>query len=277
MCEKSVYSAPVDDPAGGASATQGKSGTGSGDMHVPLVDSGDPSPALPESLQQDLVIANRILARHKVVDAFGHVSIRHPDNPERYVLCRNMAPALVAPEDLIEFDLDSNPVNADGRAVYLERFLHGEIYKARSDVHAIVHSHALAVVPFGVVPSSGLQPLWHMSAFLPRPVPVFDIRDAAGDGTDLLIRNPALGSQLATDLAAHPVILMRGHGATVVADNLRQVVFRAVYTQVNAELQLNAQSLGEIEFLSEAEALAATIAVGGQDKRAWDLWAAEVS
>lgn len=242
-----------------------------------LRDRGEPSRALDESLLNDLVIANRILAKYRVVDAFGHVSIRHPSNPERYVLCRNMAPALVSAQDLIEFDLDSHPVNADGRAVYLERFLHGEIYRARSDVHAVVHSHAPAVVPFGVSKTATLRPVWHMSAFLSQPVPVFEIRETGGDATDLLIRNPALGRSLAESLAAHSVILMRGHGATVVAENLRQVVFRAVYTQVNAELQMQASALGEVEFLTSGEAATAAVSVGSQDKRAWELWAAEVS
>lgn len=242
-----------------------------------LVDRGEPSPPLPKSILDDLVVANRILAKYRVVDAFGHVSIRHPSNPERYVLCRNMAPALVTAADLIEFDLDSNPVDANGRAVYLERFLHGEIYRKRDDVHAVVHSHAPAVVPFGVSKAEKLRPIWHMSAFLSQPVPVYEIRETGGGATDLLIRNPVLGRSLADALAEHSVILMRGHGATVVAESLRQVVFRAVYTQINAELQMQASALGEVEFLNAGEAAAAALSVGGQDQRAWELWAAEVT
>src|SRR5690606_27936281 len=224
-----------------------------------------------------LVLANRILFRHRVVDAFGHVSVRHDKAPDRFLLARNMAPALVASDDLVEFHLDGTPVNAGGRPVYLERFIHGEIYRARGDVMAVIHSHAPAVVPFGVSRAASLRPVWHMSGFLGLDTPVFDIRDAAGDATDLLIRNGELGAALARTLGDASVALMRGHGATVVAETLRLAVFRAVYTQLNAELQFQAIQLGEVNYLTEGEAAATTVSVGGQVDRAWNLWRSEVA
>jgi HCOMODA/2-hydroxy-3-carboxy-muconic semialdehyde decarboxylase len=239
-------------------------------------DSGQPAaPAAPELLA-DLVIANRILFRQRVVDAFGHVSVRHDKDPGRFLLARNMAPGLVRAEDIVEFDLDSRPVNAGGRKVYLERFIHGEIYRTRPEVMAVIHSHAPAVVPFGVVASVPLRAIWHMSGFLGSGVPIFEIRDTAGDASDLLIRSHALGKALAGSLGSNNVVLMRGHGATVVGSTLREAVFRAVYTQVNAELQLQAQQLGPVEFLTAGEAQAASESVGSQNERAWNLWKGEV-
>lgn len=237
-----------------------------------------PAKAPGEALVRDLVLANRILARHGVVDAFGHVSVRHPHAPDRFLLARNMAPAQVTSGDIVEFTLDGEPVNAAGRRVYLERFIHGEILRRFPGVHAVVHSHAPSVVPFGVVSSQPLRALWHMSAFLGARVPVWDIRDQVGDGTDLLIRDRETGASLAAAFdQGDCAVLMRGHGATVVGTDLAEVVFRAVYTQHNATLQQQAIGLGEIRFLSETEARAAADTVGGQRDRAWNLWAAEVA
>jgi HCOMODA/2-hydroxy-3-carboxy-muconic semialdehyde decarboxylase len=224
------------------------------------------------TLVGELVMANRILSEYGVVDAFGHVSARHGRRADRFLLARNMAPALVTAADLLEFDLDGNPLAADAPAVYLERFIHGEIYRARPDVHAVVHSHSPAVVPFGVVPSVPLRPVWHMSGFIGERAPVFDIRTVAGDASDLLIRNGALGAALAGSLGAACVVLMRGHGATVVGATLRQAVFRAVYAEINAKLQLQALGLGPVTYLTPAEAQASAQSVGGQIDRAWDLW-----
>ena len=235
-------------------------------------DRGDPAPSPDPGLVEDLVAANRILFDHGVVDAFGHVSVRHDRDPSRFLLARNMAPGLVTADDIVEFDLDGNPVTARGRPVYLERFIHGEIYRERPDVGAVVHSHAPAVVPFGTVPSVALQPIWHMSGFLGQGVPVFEIRDAAGDASDLLIRNNRLGRALALSLGDACVVLMRGHGATVVGATLKESVFRAVYTQMNAELQIQARQLGPITFLTDGEARATTVSVGSQIERAWALW-----
>ena len=233
------------------------------------------TPVEPE-LMADLVTANHILYRYRVVDAFGHVSVRHDKDPEKFLLARNMAPGTVSAGDIIEFHLDGAPVNALGRKVYLERFIHGEIYKRREDVMAIVHSHAPAVVPFTVT-DTPLRPLWHMSAFLGSEVPVFEIRDFAGDDTDLLIRSNDLGMALAQTLGDTQVVLMRGHGATIVGTTLPEVVFRSVFTHMNAELQMNALQLGEVNYLTPGECRTATLSVGGQADRAWNLWKSELS
>jgi HCOMODA/2-hydroxy-3-carboxy-muconic semialdehyde decarboxylase len=256
MCETDPTGNPAD-----ASAISGDVGTLS-----------DPVDA---DLLSDLVTANHILYRYHVVDAFGHVSVRHDKDPGKFLLAKNMAPGTVTAEDIIEFNLNGEPVNAAGRRVYLERFIHGEIYKCREDVTAIVHSHAPAVVPFSVT-SAPLRPLWHMSAFLGTEVPVYEIRDFAGDDTDLLIRSNELGESLARTLGQTNVVLMRGHGATIVGTTLREVVFRSVFTHMNAELQMNAMQLGEVNYLTPGECRTATDSVGGQADRAWNLWKAEL-
>lgn len=241
-----------------------------------VADSGQTAPPVDRALLDDIVSANRILFRHRVVDAFGHVSVRHPDDPSLFLLARNMAPALVTTDDIVTFHLDGRPCNANGRGVYLERFIHGEIFRLRPDVQAVVHSHAPAVVPFGIVASATLKPVWHMSGFLGLSTPVYEIRDHGGDATDLLIRSRELGISLAETLGKHNVVLMRGHGATVVGDSLRQVVYRSVFTQANAELQLQAHQLGEVEFLTPGECETASRSVGSQVDRAWNLWKDEV-
>jgi ribulose-5-phosphate 4-epimerase/fuculose-1-phosphate aldolase len=222
----------------------------------------------------DLVAANRILYAKAVLDGFGHVSARHDTNPARFWLSRNLAPGLVTAEDIMEFDLDGNPVDARGRGVYLERFLHGEIYRQRSDVRAIVHSHSPAIVPFGVTPVP-LRPIYHMSSFLGRGVPVFEIREAGGE-TDMLIRNSMLGAALARSLGDAPAALMRGHGSVAVGESLPQAVFRAVYLEVNARLQTEAMKLGEVNFLTPEEAGMASMSVGSQVLRPWALWKREI-
>lgn len=231
--------------------------------------SGAPS----AELVRDLVTANHILFQQGVVDGFGHVSVRHDKDPGKFLLARNMAPALVSAKDILVFDLDGAPVAKNAPPVYLERFIHSEVYRARPDVQAVVHSHAQAVIPFGVVPEVPLQPIFHMSAFLGDGCPIFEIRKAGGQGTDILIRSAELGAAMAQDLGEHSAILMRGHGATVVADSLKRVVYRAVYMQVNAQLQTAAHSLGKVTFLNSDEARAATKSVEGQLQRAWDMWA----
>jgi HCOMODA/2-hydroxy-3-carboxy-muconic semialdehyde decarboxylase len=225
------------------------------------------------ALVSDLVAANLVLADQGVLDAFGHVSARDRTHPDRYYLARSGAPALVKSADIIAFDLDSRPLDAKGRAVPLERFIHGEIYKARPDVMAIVHTHAPALIPFGVT-ARPIRPIYHMGSFLSLGAPVFDIRAVAGDGTDLLIGAPELGAALARSLGGASVALMRGHGATVAGATLPQAVFRAVYAIQNAELQLKAQSLGPVTFLTDAEAAAATKVNDVALNKAWALWKA---
>src|SRR5690606_8475537 len=220
------------------------------------------------------VDANHILFHENVLDAFGHVSVRHDKDPNRFLLARNLAPALVEKEDIMEFDLDGNPLHGDERRPYLERFIHGEIYRARPDVMAVVHSHSPSVIPFTVVKSSRLRPICHMCGFLGRGAPIFDIRDYFGDGTDLLIRNKEMGAALARDLGKENVVLMRGHGSTTVAPSLRLVVFRAIYTEVNARLQSTASAMGPVTYLTEAEAEATLEMHESQLHRPWNLWKA---
>lgn len=225
-----------------------------------------------DELLQDLVHANHILFDEGVLDAFGHVSVRHPERPERFLLARNMAPGLVGAEDIIEFELDGTPIDADGRGVYLERFIHGEIYRARPDVMAVVHSHSPSVVPFSAVKSTPLRPMCHMSGFLGGGAPIFEIRDVAGAATDLLITSPPLGESLARSLGDDNVVLMRGHGATITAPTLKQAVYRAVYVEVNARLQADALRLGPVEYLTREEASTAMEMIEGQVERPWQLW-----
>lgn len=231
------------------------------------VSAGPADPALLD----DLAVANRILYDQGVVDGFGHVSVRHDKDASRYLLARSMAPALVTRDDIVEYDLDSNPIDARGRVSYLERYVHGEIYKARPDVIAVVHSHSPAVIPFAntAVP---LRPMNHVAGFLGAGAPVFEIRDAAGPATDMLIRNASLGHALSATLGEHPVALMRGHGSVAVAQSIRHVVFRAVYTEVNARMQADAMKLGTPMFLDPEEAAAAAKTNDGLVERPWSLW-----
>jgi HCOMODA/2-hydroxy-3-carboxy-muconic semialdehyde decarboxylase len=225
---------------------------------------------------EDLVAANRILADQGIVDGFGHVSIRHPNAPDRYFLSRSLAPAIITADDIMEYDLDSHPVDQRGRLMYLERFIHGEIYKSRPDVNAVVHSHSPAVIPFGVT-TVKLQPIFHMSAFLGRGVPNFEIRDTAGM-TDLLIRDPKLGHDLAHTLGHHDVALMRGHGSVCVGENIMLAVYRAVYTEVNARLQSQAVALGggPIKFLDPLECEAIASRKENNLLRPWQMWKSRV-
>ena len=227
---------------------------------------------LASALIDDLVAANRILVDQGVLDGYGHVSVRHPADPQRYLMSRSIAPELVTAADVMEYDLDSNPVDARGRATYLERFIHGEVYRVRPDVQAVVHDHSPSVIPFGVS-TAPLRPLYHMSAFLGGGVPVFDIKTASGQSTDMLVRTAALGKSFAQTLGTRPVALMRGHGAVVVGASLPLVVFRAVYTEMNARLQAQALALGgPVTYLDDEEARRAEASVGGTVPRPWELW-----
>jgi HCOMODA/2-hydroxy-3-carboxy-muconic semialdehyde decarboxylase len=222
---------------------------------------------------RELVDANHILFDQGVVDGFGHVSVRHPERPDRFMLARSMAPALVTEQDILEFDLDGNPVVPNGPAPYLERFIHGEIYRKRKDVHSVVHSHSPSVVPFSVVPSVKLRPVCHMCGFLSeKGTPIFEIRDFAGLGSDILITSGKLGAALADSLGDEPAVLMRGHGSTVVAGTIRQAVFRAVYTEIGARLQMEAMKLGPVTYLTQEETVGTTKTISTQYDRSWLLW-----
>jgi ribulose-5-phosphate 4-epimerase/fuculose-1-phosphate aldolase len=226
-------------------------------------------PGASSALIEDVVAANRILAALEIVDGYGHVSARHDRDPNRFLIARSVAPELVTANDILELDLDCVPVDGSKPKMYLERFIHGEIYKVRPDVKAIVHNHAASIIPFGVG-GVALRPVYHMAGFIGRGVPVFDIREIAGD-TDMLVRTPELGAALARTLGDKPAALMRGHGAVVVGDSVAQAVGRSYYLQMNAKLQAQAMALGgEIRYLDEGEA-AKTAAFGGYE-RAWDLW-----
>ena len=239
---------------------------------------GNPAPAsggpVEPALLEDLAIANRVLAGHDVLDAFGHVSIRHPGNPERFLMSRSLAPALVTPSDVLEYDLDGTAIDARGRASFLERFIHTEIYKARPDVKAVIHSHTPSVIPFGTT-QVPMQPMFHISAFLSPHVPVFEIRKVGGM-TDMLVSNAQLGKALAEALGQGAVVLMRGHGMAVAGSTLPLTVFRAIYTEVNARLQAQAIEIGgPITFLTPEESEKANKVIDQVHLRAWELWKRE--
>ncbi len=223
------------------------------------------------ALIDDLVVANHILVNEGVLDGFGHISVRHDQQPDRFLIARSMAPGLVTSDDIVVCDFDGEVHDKRGRKTYVERFIHSEIYRSRPDVMAVIHSHSPAVIPFGVT-SARLRPICHMSGFLGAQVPVFEIRHTAGEGTDMLIRNQALGRALAADLGQSAVALMRGHGNVVVGFSIQQVVFRAIYTEGNARLQSEAMRMGEINFLTPDEARAASDMNDEHLDRPWQVW-----
>ena len=223
---------------------------------------------------EDLVAAYRALAEHGIIDAYGHVSLRSESDPSRYLLARSTAPELVVPDDIMEYDLDSRPLEARGCESVRERFIHGEIFRSRPEVQAIVHNHSPTVIPFSVT-GVALRPIYHMAAFVGEGVPTFEIRDVER-GTDLLVKTAALGKALAARLGAKPAALMRGHGAVVVGENIARAVGRSIYLEMNARMQLQALTLAgpaaAITYLDEAEVRAS---VPQQDYgRAWPLWRA---
>jgi ribulose-5-phosphate 4-epimerase/fuculose-1-phosphate aldolase len=219
----------------------------------------------------DLVVANHILVNEGVLDGFGHISVRDPSNPERFYIARSMAPALVTLEDLVSVDLDGVVHDAQGRHTYVERFIHSEIFRARPEVMSIIHSHSPAVIPFGVT-GARLRPICHMSGFLGAVTPVYEIRHSAGETSDLLIRNQALGVSLAQCLGQANVALMRGHGSVTVGTSIQQAVFRGIYTESNARLQAQAAALGDINFLTDAEAQATSDMNDQHLDRPWQMW-----
>jgi HCOMODA/2-hydroxy-3-carboxy-muconic semialdehyde decarboxylase len=231
------------------------------------------TPNVLEKARRDVVIANRILAHEGVVDAYGHVSVRHPLDPTRYLLSRSRAPELVERGDIVEFDLEGKSVGGDTRAPYLERFIHGAIYEARPDVQAVVHAHAEAVLPF-TISATPLRPVVHMASFIGARIPVWDIRDNFGD-TNLLVVNMAQGRDLARGLGAERVALMRGHGFVAAGRSLPEAIRIGVYMPVNARVLLDALRLGEVTALSRGE-IEAHASMKPEDPamwRAWEYWA----
>jgi len=227
------------------------------------------------ALIDELVLANHILSMNGVLDAYGHVSVRSQGNPNHFYLARHMAAGVVTRSDIIEYDFDCKPVNADGTTGYTERFIHGEIYRARPDVMAVVHSHPTDIVAFSVT-GVPMRPLTHMAAFLEGPVPVFEIRNAGGM-TDMLIRDSKLGRALAQTLGDKNAALLRGHGAVVVAPSLHVVAGRSYYMMVSAKVQMEALQIGggKVTYLEPEEARKAAPQDGFE--RAWALWKQQVT
>jgi HCOMODA/2-hydroxy-3-carboxy-muconic semialdehyde decarboxylase len=226
---------------------------------------------VPPTLLEDIAVGSRILAEFGVVDAFGHVSARDPSNPAHFLMSRSLAPALVTADDVMEFDLDGNAVDARGRPVFLERFIHAEIYKARPDVMSVVHTHSPGVIPFSVS-KTPLRPLFHNAAFLAAGAPVWDIAREFG-ATDMLVRDNGIGKSLARTLGDKAVVLMRGHGDVTVGPDVKVAVFRAYYTDVDARLQTQAIGLGsEITYLSAEEGAKADTINLAVIERVWNLW-----
>jgi ribulose-5-phosphate 4-epimerase/fuculose-1-phosphate aldolase len=224
---------------------------------------------------EDLVAAYRILAAHDVIDAYGHVSVRSERDPDRYLLAGHIAPELVREEHIIEYDLDSHPLDARGRESVRERFIHGEIYKTRPEVRSVVHSHSSSVVPFSIT-TAQLQPIFHMAAFIGGGIPNWEIRDAQ-KGTDMLVKTPHLGASLAKALGIKPAALLRGHGAVVVGESLPRAVGRAIYLEMSAKMQIQAMLLagpgGKLMCLDESE-VQASVPVQ-EYNRAWPMWRAK--
>ena len=220
----------------------------------------------------DLVVANRILAKEDIVDAYGHISVRHPDNPKRYFLARSLAPELITRDDIVEHDLESNPVGDEKRPLYLERFIHGAIYEARPDVISVVHAHAEDILPFGIANGTPLRPVIHSGSFIGSHVPVWDIREHFGD-TNVLVANVAQGRSLAKTLAGNNVALMRGHGFASCGKSIIETVRMSVFLPRNARALMKAKQLGgEITYLSEGEIAARNKGYSPYAPETWRTW-----
>ena len=222
---------------------------------------------------RELAVANRILANESVFDAYGHVSMRHPDYPDRFLLSRSRSPAQVMPSDIMEFSLDGKVIGQDIRPPYLERFIHGEIYRARPEVKAVAHSHATEVLPFSLT-GTPLRPVIHSAGAIGATIPVWDIQDRFGD-TNFMVGNQAEGADLASRLASNNVVLMRGHGFTAAGQNIIELLRICIYLRTNAIVLLEALKLGNVRYLTPGE-IALVKAVKPQSPeslRAWDYWA----
>ena len=220
---------------------------------------------------EELVTAIRILAHEGIVDSFGHVSARHPERKDRFLLSRARAPERIEAADIMEFTLEGEPVDARGRKPYLERFIHGALYEARPDITCVVHNHSPGTIPFGVT-GKKMRPLLHMCASIGHNVPLWDSQKKFGD-TDLLVSDMAMGRDLAKAVGKGRSALMRGHGAVVVGTSIRQAIWIAIYLELNAKLQMQAMSMGAIKYLTHGE----VNAIIGRQKafsynRAWENW-----
>lgn len=243
-----------------------------------LADAAQPAVDM-KGLIGDLVTANHILYHQGILDGYGHVSVRDPRNKDRFLLSRALAPGLVTANDIMEFEVDGKPVDQRGRPMYQERFIHGEIYRARPDVNAVVHSHSPTVIPFSVT-QTPLQPIAHTSYFLFKGAPIYEIRKA-GPLRNMLVSSPALGKALAETLGDSYVVLLRGHGNAVVAHDLVSAVSRAIYTEVNAKLQMQAIQLGgPVNYITREEGERMdegrnVVQPGQGGDRTWAMWKAE--
>ena len=221
---------------------------------------------------EELVTANRILANEGIVDSFGHISVRHPQRKDRYLLSRARAPERIEPSDIIEFTLEGEPINLKGRAPYTERFIHGAIYEKRPDVQSVVHNHSPSTIPFGIT-GKKLKPLLHMCASIGHDVPLWDSHDKFGD-TALLVNSMAMGRDLAKRMAKGRTALMRGHGAVVAGNSIRHAVFVSIYLELNAKLQMQAMTMGKIKYLYPGEVDAVIARTASYTlNRAWENWA----
>jgi ribulose-5-phosphate 4-epimerase/fuculose-1-phosphate aldolase len=231
-----------------------------------------------DRLKDDLVTANRILADNNVLDSFGHVSIRHPDNPDRFLMARARAPMCVEIDDIMQFTLEGDIVGTEPGKPYSERFIHGAILEARPDVRSVVHNHSPNVVPFSVVKKQCFCAIMHMASPIGRDVPNWDIRDKFGDSTNLLVTNMEMGRDLAKSLGMRTVALMRGHGCVVVGRSLREAVFTSIYTEINAQMLGKALAMGEVTYLSDGEIAANTKGRAGFTlERGWENWCRSVN
>lgn len=225
----------------------------------------------------ELVTANHVLYRQGVVDGFGHISARSPLEPGHFFMARSVAPSAVTAADIMEFDADGKAVGGDTRVAYAERFIHSEVYRVRADVKAVVHGHAPSVIPFSIT-GVALKPVYHMSGFLGTGAPVFDIRATAPEvETDLLVKNATLGAGLARALGQSAVVLMRGHGFTAVGPSVPLAVFRSVYTDMNAKIEMEALKLGAPQFLSAREAAMTQETMERLSVRSWEMWKAQAA
>ena len=230
------------------------------------------SPQTATELVAEFVVGNRILADQGVVaDGFGHLSFRSPTDPNRFYMSRARAAGMVTADDVMEFDLDGRSLDQQGRRMFSERFIHAEIYRARPEVRAVVHSHAPSVLPFGVT-GTPLRPVSHMAGFLLRAVPVFEIREAGGNDTDMLVKTRELGAALAKTLGPAPAVLMRGHGFNVVGASIKHAVSRAIYTDLNARILSEALRMGSVNYLNESEAAKIAETNAASVDRSWEIW-----
>lgn len=209
-----------------------------------------------EALLDELVVANHILANENVVDSFGHISVRNPENPNHFFISCSRSPEIVSREDIMEFDLQGNSVDGSTLRPYGERFIHGAVFEARDDVHSVIHNHSHSIIPFGVT-GTPLQPIIHTGAAIGRDIPIWDINDEFGD-TDLLVRNMDHGRDMAKTMGDATVVLMRGHGCTVASRHIRGATIVSIYLQVSASIQLQAMPLGNVKYLTPGETEKAT-------------------